>query len=135
MKNTTLALCIAALAFASCQNNAGTDSGTSSNILTDAETTTIVDMHTSQTSLDWNGTYEGTLPCADCPGIKTTIELNADGTFTQHMEYLDRDTEFNEIGKIEWHDDGNNITLISTDGGKQQFKVREGSLLKIGRAS
>jgi len=129
MKNTTLALCIAALAFASCQNNEGTDSANSSNAPVD--TATVTDMHTSQISLDWNGTYEGTLPCADCPGIKTTIELKDDNTFTQDLEYLDKDTRFNETGKIEWHENGNNITLISEEGEKQQFKVREGSLVML----
>ncbi|HSH50375.1 MAG TPA: copper resistance protein NlpE N-terminal domain-containing protein, partial [Bacteroidales bacterium] len=29
------------------------------------------DMHTSEISLDWQGTYKGVLPCADCPGIET----------------------------------------------------------------
>src|SRR5690606_16721825 len=92
MKTTTLALCILALGIASCQNNEGTDSVTSSNEL--ADTSTIFDMHTSQIALGWNGTYEGTLPCADCPGIKATIELKDDNTFTQHFDYLDRDAEF-----------------------------------------
>ena len=27
------------------------------------------------------GTYEGTLPAADCPGIKTVLTLNADSTY------------------------------------------------------
>ena len=30
----------------------------------------------SKTSVDWVGKYEGTLPCADCEGIKTTLTLN-----------------------------------------------------------
>lgn len=129
MKNTFLALCILAFGFASCQNNQESTSATSANTLYD--TTTIVDMHTSQSSLDWNGIYEGVLPCADCPGIKTTIELDTNNTFTQHLEYLERNTEFNATGKIEWHKDGNNITLISKDGERQQFKVREGSLVML----
>ena len=123
MKTTILALCIAGLTFASCQNNEGTDSVTSSNALVD--TATAIDMHTSQIALDWNGTYEGTLPCADCPGIKATIVLKENNTFTQHFEYLDRDTDFTETGKIEWNKNGNSITLISEDGGKQQFKVKK----------
>src|SRR5690554_4133252 len=32
----------------------------------------------SRTSLDWTGVYEGTTPCADCDGIKTTLRLNDD---------------------------------------------------------
>jgi uncharacterized lipoprotein NlpE involved in copper resistance len=129
MKTTILALCIAALAFVSCQNNGRTDSETSSSALVD--TSTIIDMHTSQIALDWNGFYEGTLPCADCPGIKTTIELKDDNTFTQQLEYLDRNTEFTETGKIKWHKNGNVITLISEDGEEKLFKVKEGCLIML----
>lgn len=119
-----------ALAFASCQNNKGTDSVSSSDPV--ADTTTVIDMHTSQIALDWNGTYEGTLPCADCPGIKTTIVLKEDNTFSKHVEYLDRkDGTFDETGKIEWHKSGNSITLISEDSETQQYKVREGSLMML----
>ena len=48
------------------------------------------DGHNAQNSLDWAGTYEGTLPCADCPGIKTTITLKDDNTYTISEEYLER---------------------------------------------
>lgn len=129
MKNTTLALYMAALAFVSCQNSESTDPVTAPASV--ADTAVITDMHTSKISLDWSGMYEGTLPCADCPGIKTTIELKGDNTFTQNLEYLDRNSRFNDTGKIEWHENGNNITLISKTGEKQQFKVKEGSLVML----
>ena len=44
------------------------------------------DMHTAETSLDYQGTYAGTLPAADCPGIETRLTLKKDGTFDLHME-------------------------------------------------
>lgn len=130
MKNLPLAFCIVTLAFASCQNNKVADSATSLDTVED--TTTVVDMHTSQIALDWSGRYEGTLPCADCPGIKTAIELRYDNTFTQHLEYLEKkDGNFNETGKIEWHENGNKITLRSENGEKQEFKIREGSMVML----
>lgn len=50
------------------------------------------------------GTYEGTTPCADCPGIKTTLTLNENNsgyptTYSLKMDYLDRDTVATETGK------------------------------------
>ena len=39
------------------------------------------------------GTFSGTLPCADCPGIDTTIALAADGTYTLDETYQDRKVE------------------------------------------
>ena len=48
----------------------------------------VVDMHTSETALDWAGTYEGTMPCADCEGIETVVELRDDNTFTATYNYV-----------------------------------------------
>ena len=36
------------------------------------------------------GTFTGTLPCADCPGIDTRIVLAADGTYTITESYRER---------------------------------------------
>ena len=41
-------------------------------------------------SKDFAGTFSGTLPCADCPGIDETLELNPDGSFTLTDVYRDR---------------------------------------------
>lgn len=35
--------------------------------------------------------FRGTTPCADCPGIDTTLTLEARGTFTLSMVYLEKD--------------------------------------------
>lgn len=35
------------------------------------------------------GTFSGTLPCADCPGIDTTLVLNPDGTYDITEAYQD----------------------------------------------
>lgn len=50
------------------------------------------------------GVYTGTTPCADCPGIKTTLTLSesASGhptTYTLSLDYIDRDTKYTEKGK------------------------------------
>ena len=31
--------------------------------------------HSAQNSLDYDGIYRGTIPCADCEGIKATVYL------------------------------------------------------------
>ncbi|RDZ28831.1 copper resistance protein NlpE [Lysobacter silvisoli] len=36
------------------------------------------------------GTFSGTLPCADCPGIDTRVELKADGTYAIEETYQER---------------------------------------------
>lgn len=39
------------------------------------------------------GAFHGILPCADCPGITTTLILNADQTFSLEQRYVDREIE------------------------------------------
>ncbi|MBL4745717.1 MAG: copper resistance protein NlpE N-terminal domain-containing protein [Flavobacteriaceae bacterium] len=48
---------------------------------------------TTNVKTDYLGTYQGVLPCASCPGIKTTIELYKDNTYTYDTEYLGENTE------------------------------------------
>lgn len=92
------------------------------------------DGHNAQNSLDWFGTYEGTLPCSDCPGIKTTIVLNQNNTYSKTSEYIGKENpKFDEEGKIEWHDNGRDITLIPTKGESEIYKVIEGSLVMLDR--
>ncbi|MCM4166517.1 hypothetical protein KCTC52924_03453 [Arenibacter antarcticus] len=88
------------------------------------------DMHTSQIALDWVGTYEGTLPCASCEGIKTKISLTADGTYNSDIEYMgEEDGKFTENGKFKWNAKGDIITLQMADGGKQMYKVEENAIV------
>jgi len=41
-------------------------------------------------SKDFAGTFTGSLPCADCPGIDETLQLNPDGSFKLTDVYRDR---------------------------------------------
>jgi len=88
------------------------------------------DGHNSQNSLDWAGTYEGTLPCADCPGITTTITLKDDNTYTMTEEYVDKKTKAEDKGKFEWDKSGGKISLVSKDG-KRQYIVGENQLIHL----
>jgi copper homeostasis protein (lipoprotein) len=91
----------------------------------------FVDHHTSQMALDWAGTYKGTLPCADCEGIETTITINRDHTFTMEEQYLGKkDKSYQTAGRFEWSSSGGNITL--DDGNrKQQYQVGENRLTHL----
>jgi heat shock protein HslJ len=86
------------------------------------------DLHTSQNSLDWAGAYEGVVPCADCPGIKTRLTLNRDGTYERMTQYLERQGTAETVrGLFTWQANGNAITL-DEHGGGQQYSVDEGHL-------
>lgn len=91
------------------------------------------DMHTSRNALDWAGRYEGVLPCADCPGIKTQLVLHPDGRFELQRQYIDRSVAAQTTsGRFLWNNAGNTIILDATGSG-QQFRVGEGRLLLIDR--
>jgi len=40
-----------------------------------------------------SGTYEGTLPAADGPGLQTLITFNSDGTFHMEETFIESDVE------------------------------------------
>ena len=48
------------------------------------------DGHNAENSLDYEGTYYGFLPAADCPGINVTLTLNKDKSFTIINDYVER---------------------------------------------
>ena len=52
------------------------------------------DGHNAENALDYTGTYEGTIPAADCPGINVNVELHADNTFECRYDYMERDASF-----------------------------------------
>lgn len=86
------------------------------------------DMHTAQTSLDYPGTYVGTIPAADCPGIEMRLTLKDDDTYALHAKYVDRDAEFDEKGIYSVA--GNLLTLSPAEeaGALQYYKIEENRL-------
>ncbi|MDD5659030.1 MAG: copper resistance protein NlpE [Actinomycetota bacterium] len=61
-----------------------------------------------------SGTYEGTLPAADCPGLQTLITFNSDGTFHMEETFLERDVE-PRITDGKWTLDGDIIRFTDND--------------------
>jgi len=60
----------------------------------------------------WVGMYAGVMPCADCPGIQTLVELLPDSTYTIQTKYMDRSDElFTQTGKFLWDAQNNTIAL------------------------
>lgn len=91
-------------------------------------TTNNVDReHTAENSLDWNGTYQGTLPCADCPGIKTVLNLNTDKTYRLEESYLERNVK-PLIAQGTFKFDTHNPSIIVLDQASQnrKFFIGEG---------
>lgn len=99
-----------------------------------SEQTTIMETmgDTSANSLDWNGTYQGITPCASCEGIKTTLTLNPDFSFTMSTQYVGKSEEVLEVkGTFKWNDAGNIISLDGIKDAPNQFLVGENMLFQL----
>ncbi|MFO7831022.1 MAG: copper resistance protein NlpE [Desulfuromonadaceae bacterium] len=92
------------------------------------------DMHNSRNALDWSGTYAGTLPCADCSGIRTTLTLSPAHTYVLKSTYLGvepSDAEYLHKGVFEWDSGGRTIELLDLSGGRDLFQVGENRLFAL----
>jgi heat shock protein HslJ len=88
----------------------------------------------SRTSLDWPGVYAGTVPCADCEGIRTRVELRADGTFARSLTYLgENERPLTDTGTFEWDAAGARITIGAAARESQQYQVGENVLFHLDR--
>lgn len=84
----------------------------------------------SMTSLDWDGTYQGVLPCADCEGIQTQIVIQKDLSYVLETRYKGKDEKiFLAKGTFQWDVNGSKITLDNP--GKQCYLVGENRLFQL----
>lgn len=97
------------------------------------KTTVVTDGHNSRNSLDYWGTYRGTIPCADCDGIQMKITLNRDGSYIFHSTYLGKPSrqEVEARGTYTWNSAGNTITLSGITDSPSQFRVGENTLTML----
>ncbi|MDP5188405.1 copper resistance protein NlpE [Rheinheimera baltica] len=86
--------------------------------------------HSARNSLDWVGTYEGMLPCADCEGINTTVVLAADFSYQLTRVYVGKDAmALNSRGQFSWNEAGSTVLLEAEQ--PVQFFVGENQLFML----
>ena len=70
------------------------------------------------------GTFEGLLPCADCPGIQYRLTLSPDRTYHLRTAYTDRpDGVVDEIGSTVVSPDGKTVVLEGSQAGARYFAI------------
>jgi len=102
--------------------------------LNSAEPTTVLPSgDSSRTALDWDGTYQGVLPCASCEGIETRLTLTPEGSYHLVSVYLGEapDNQFEQQGTFDWDDKGTIIRLNAAEGEPVFFKVEENALRQL----
>lgn len=86
--------------------------------------------HNARNSLDWAGTYQGMLPCADCEAINTKVTLNTDGSYQLEQVYIGKSADvFTELGIFNWSDMGSTVLLEAEQ--PIQFFVAENQLFML----
>ncbi|MFD1551115.1 hypothetical protein DNU06_04045 [Putridiphycobacter roseus] len=92
-----------------------------------------IDMHDNENSLDWQGSYSGTLPCEDCEGIYTTLQLKGNQTYILTTTYLGGENETAiENGEFDWKEDGKTLVLMGEEGKENNlYQVLENKILKL----
>ncbi len=80
--------------------------------------------------------WTGTLPCADCAGIRTTLTLRGDGTYRRSDAYLGTgergDTLFTSVGRwLRMDSETPTLALRSEPDGPQPFQALAGGALRF----
>lgn len=77
--------------------------------------------------------YEATLPCADCPGIKTVLTFEEGNRFISTMDYLERDVKFVDSGDVKALNDS--IILLTNTERTERFLIKNDELLPLDTAN
>lgn len=126
MKKIIILSAAALVAFSSCANRNSKKAKDAAANQTE-QAAAAADTHNSRNSLDFEGVYTGTMPCADCPGIKVNVTIDRDGNWSKTMAYLDTPNIFASQGIYTWDDSGSRIML--TDGeSTEMYSVGENTL-------
>ena len=95
----------------------------------DNDTTSVAQDTASIDSMDLTsiaGTYEGTLPAADCPGIKTVLTIHADSTYQLTQDYLERKDGHDEASGIFKVLANNVVEIVRPSSGEATYyKVKD----------
>ncbi len=90
----------------------------------------VPDMHTSEISLDWHGSYSGNLPCADCERIESELTLNDDLSYMLVSIYHKGAETLADTIAGSFHWEGSKIMLegIPPHERSPWFRVEEGQV-------
>lgn len=108
--------------------------GISCNTGSKTQQSNSIKVETVKESVNWEGVYAGVLPCADCPGIETVIDLKKDGSFVMRIAYQDRSIKVDDSkGVFEWNEEGNVIVLKEENCSEEprKYLVEEGKLIHL----
>ena len=127
MKRKLIVLTVGALAvLSSCTEKKTTANATDKDSTSVVDTTATDDNYVDLAAV--SGTYEGTLPAADCPGIKTVLTIKADSTYQLQQDYIDKKNGHDEASGVFKVLDGKVLMLVRPSSGEQTYyKMKDNS--------
>lgn len=127
MKRKLIVLTVGALAvLSSCTEKKTTANATDKDSTSVVDTTATDDNYVDLAAV--SGTYEGTLPAADCPGIKTVLTIKADSTYQLQQDYIDKKNGHDEASGVFKVLNGKVLMLVRPSSGEQTYyKVKDNS--------
>ncbi len=135
MKKVIFTIMTVAL-FASCNGTKKQSEGQENATIqaTEVVTPAATDGHNAQNSLDYQGTYQGTIPAASGDGIEVVVVLQ-DSTYVRtstHTKGTEKPVVTTEEGKYTWNADGTTIVLEGAQAeSSNQYFVAEGQLMTL----
>jgi len=130
MKTNFIIFGLLVVMFTSCKNNSNTSEQNQNETEKTEAQKKLPTADNSQNALDWDGTYKGVLPCADCMGIETQINLSKNLSYTKTQKYLGKsDSIYSSQGEFKWNDAGSKIHLDTNK--KNSYQVGENKLFAL----
>lgn len=135
MKKTILALSLAVFALGACSKNTPqNDDAMQAPATPPAANVTADNTNPSNTTIatDWTGAYKGMMPCADCEGIETKLELKTNHAYELEEEYKGKGKDSKFKVKGSYTVDAANPAIITLDqaGDNRKFQ-KEGNNLHM----
>lgn len=132
VKKIIFALCIVSATLAGCSKTSDSENMTppDNNVIanTDAASENAVPTgDNTENSLDWPGEYKGILPCHDCKGIETELELKLDNTFELTQKFLGKpaNSENKVKGVFKFLPDQPNMIQLDAEGDHRIYFIGE----------
>lgn len=92
------------------------------------------DTHSAERSLNWAGKYTGKLPCADCEGIQTELELKDDKTYVLQETYIGGKSDGKPLetkGTFTFDQKNPSIIVLDQNSENRKFSVAENTLTAL----
>lgn len=126
-------LLLAIVLIISCSHNIEKKEDISKTTITKEQSNNYEDrFHKTKSNTNWQGTYKGFIPCADCSGIETFLTLNDNETYTLKYRYIGKSMEFTEKkGSFIWNDAEDRIILKDIKDAPNQYQLAENSLIQL----